>query len=376
MARIVIDGRWIQYTGIGRYVENLITEAVRLAPQHQFIVLVQQGKSNILNLPKGAVDYVETDIVWYTPQEQLALPKLLDSLEPDLVHFMNFNVPLRYHKPFAVTIHDLTLLRFKNIRGGLLAPFTYRLKDVVMRHVLKTAVKRSRVIFTPSAFVKNDVAKRYRVAPEKILVTYNAADTPMPKPGGLKKFNLENKKFLLHVGNVYPHKNLDRLVQAFGELCKAPEFDYQLVIAGRKDEFHTRLEKVVRKKKLSDRVVFTDYVTDAELEALYAKASLYVFPSLSEGGGIPGLEAMRRGLPVVSSNATCLPETYGDAAEFFDPRSVLEMVNAIKRVLSDDKLRARLIKAGYVQAKKYSWKASAKQMLKGYAGALQKPTKH
>lgn len=373
MARIVIDGRWIKYSGIGRYVENLILEAVKQEPKNTYFILVQTGKADILDLPKGAVEYVETDIVWYTPQEQLALPKVLDRLEPDLVHFMNFNVPLGYRKPFVVTVHDLTLLRFKNVRGGLLAPFTYRLKDVVMRHVLKTAIKRSKVIFTPSEFVRKDVAKRYRVPEEKIIVTYNAADTPMPKKAAsLDKFGLKNKKFILHVGNAYPNKNLERLVVAFQLLCKDPKFDYQLVIAGRKDEFHHRLEKFVQRKKLTERVVFTDYVTDAELEGLYRKASLYVFPSLSEGGGIPGLEAMSWGLPVVSSNATSLPEAYGDAAEFFDPRKPNEMAEVIQRVLSDEKRRAELIRLGAKQVKKFSWKTSAGDMLQGYHRALKK----
>lgn len=375
MKRIVVDGRWLKYSGIGRYVENLLVETIKLDPTNHYIVLVRPGETNSLPLPKGKVEYVETDIVWYTPQEQIALPKLLDSLKPDLVHFVNFNVPLTYRKPYVVTIHDLTLLRYKNIRGGLLAPFTYRLKDVVMRHVLKTAIKRSRVIFTPSQYVKQDVMKRYRVKDDKkIIVTLNAADAPKPKrPADLKRFGIKaSEKFLLYVGNAYPHKNLERLIAAYQLLLKDEKLSYRLVLAGRKDEFHARLEKLLKKRKLQDKVIFTDHVSDEELAALYQRASLYVFPSLSEGFGIPGLEAMAWGLPVVSSNATCLPEIYGDAVEYFDPKQPKEMAEVITRVLGDKPLQAQMIRRGKERIKKYSWQKSAQEMLKGYRKALKK----
>jgi glycosyltransferase involved in cell wall biosynthesis len=375
MKRIVVDGRWIKYSGIGRYVENLLIEIIRQDSKNHYIILVRPGESDCLPLPKGRVEYVETDIVWYTPQEQIALPKLLDSLNPDLVHFTNFNVPLGYRKLYVVTVHDLTLLRFKNIRGGLLAPFTYRLKDVVMRHVLKTAVKRSRVIFTPSEFVKQDIAKRYRVKEQKkLIVTHNAADKPHPKqPVNLKRFNLKSTdKFLLYVGNAYPHKNLERLIVAYQKLIKDAAFGHKLVLAGRKDEFHLRLEKLVKKRKLQDHIIFTDYVTDEELAELYRRASLYVFPSLSEGFGIPGLEAMAWGLPVVSSNATCLPEIYGEAVEYFDPKNPQAIADVISSVLSSKQRQAELVKLGYTQVKKYSWAQSAGEIIKGYRQALKK----
>jgi glycosyltransferase involved in cell wall biosynthesis len=147
--------------------------------------------------------------------------------------------------------------------------------------------------------------------------------------------------------------------------------DYQLVIAGKKDSFHNSLEQAIADANLQDRVVFTGFVSDRELAGLYKNSKLYIFPSLSEGFGLPPLEAMAHGLPVASSNATCLPEVLGDAAVYFDPRSDAEMADAMLSVLSDEKLSNDLIKKGLKQVKKYSWKQTAKETLKIYEKAMQ-----
>ena len=370
MARILIDGRWMKDSGIGRYVENLTLEVVKQDAKNTYIILVKKGESDCLPLPKGKVEYVETDIAWYTPQEQIALPKIIETHKPDLVHFTNFNIPLGYRKPFVVTIHDLTLLKYKSIRGGLLAPFTYRLKDVVMRHVLKTAVKRSKLIFTPSQFVAEDVARQYRCDLGKIIVTHNAADG-LTQTGrvNLAKYGID-KPFLLCVGNPYPHKNIERLLKVFAQLVKNEQVAYQLVVVGRDNEFMARHKKLVKKLKLEDRVVFPGYVSDAELAGIYQKATLYVFPSLSEGFGIPGLEAMKYGVPVASSNATCLPEILGDAAAYFDPKNTQDIAKVIGELMQDEVRRKQLVSLGYKQVKKYAWSTSAKELIRGYNKAL------
>ena len=158
---------------------------------------------------------------------------------------------------------------------------------------------------------------------------------------------------------------------AFGKLVTQYLLDYQLVIVGKKDSFHKELEREVADAKLKKRIIFTDFVSDQELAGLYNKASLYVFPSLSEGFGLPALEAMSHGVPVASSNATCLPEVLGDAAVYFDPHNPAKMAKVIADVLSDAKLREGLIKKGILQVKKYSWQKTAKQTLTVYQKALQ-----
>ncbi|MEI6481584.1 MAG: glycosyltransferase family 1 protein [Candidatus Saccharibacteria bacterium] len=372
MARILIDARWLKQTGIGRYTENILIEMVAQKTKHDLVLLLRP--EDVADLPQSLkkLERHETDVVWYTPQEQIKLPMLINEIKPDLVHFPQFNIPLQYRKPFVVTIHDLTMLRFKNIRGGLLAPFTYTLKDVVMRHVLKTAIKRSKIIFTPSQFVRADIAKQYGIPDKKIIVTPNAAD--QPHTGGqinLKKFAIK-KPFLLHVGNAYPNKNLERLIRAVAEFNKDQATTIQLVLAGKKDDFHIFLEKLCVKLKLDDMVIFTDRVSEAELTGLYKEASLYVLPSLSEGFGIPGLEAMSYDLPVLSSRETCLPEVFGDAAEYFDAKDVHDIAQTIRRVLGDPKRQQELRRKGKQRLGEYSWSDSAKAVLKGYDEALKK----
>lgn len=370
MTRIVIDGRWRRASGIGRYVENLVREVVRLDTKNHYTLLVAPGETEDWGVHAKRVSFVETDIVWYTPQEQIALPKLLDSLKPDLVHFLNFNIPLRYRKPFVVTVHDLTMLRFKNIRGGLVAPFTYRLKDVVMRHVLKTAVTRSKIIYTPSQYVADDIAKLYRINAEKMIVTYNAADNFKLKGKiDLKNYHIQ-RPFLLTVGNAYPNKNLERLLYAMQLLVQKPEFGRQLVFVGKEDIFTDRLKALSHKLKLDDHVRFTGFIDDVELAGLYQQAEAYVFPSLSEGFGIPGLEAMRYGVPVISSNATCLPEIYNDAAAYFDPTNTDDMAETIRKVVNNKQQLRKLRELGYQQVKHFTWEQSAKHLLDGYRRAL------
>jgi glycosyltransferase involved in cell wall biosynthesis len=370
MARILIDGRWIKDSGIGRYVENLILEAVKADRDNHYIILVRKGESGCLPLDTSNIEYVETDIAWYTSQEQIALPKLIDSQKPDLVHFTNFNVPLGYRKPFVVTIHDLTLLRYKSVRGGLLAPFTYRLKDVVMRHILKTAIKRSKLIFTPSHFVAEDIVQHYKCNAAKLRVTNNAADG-LGENGrvSLSKYHIK-QPYMICVGNPYPHKNIEQLMKAFAKLCEDKDFYHQLVIVGRDNEFMQRHKKFAVKLGISKRIIFPGYVSDSELSGIYRKADIYAFPSLSEGFGIPGLEAMKYGVPVASSNATCLPEIFGSAAVYFDPNDVTDIARVIENLARDSKLKHQLVVRGHKQVNKYSWKKSAKVLVSGYREAL------
>lgn len=365
----------MKQTGIGRYVENMVSQLLHINSGHQFVLLIRPQDRTKLTFSTKGVEIIETDIPWYTPQEQIALLKILNDVNPDLVHFTNFNIPLNYRKPFVVDVHDLTMLHHKVMRGGLIAPFTYRLKDVVMRHVLKTAINRSKVVFTPTQYVRSEVAKRYRVSEDKIVITGSAADRMQAKGKvNLKKFGI-TKPYLLFVGNAYPHKNLERLIRAIEVLGKDESYKGQLVIAGKQDDFHRRLEKLSKKLKLDEQVRFTDWVSEAELAGLYEQATLYLFPSLSEGFGIPGLEAMAYDLPVLSSNATCLPEVYGAAAEYFDPLKVEEMAATIKRVLENPKRQQELIKAGRQRLKLYTWEQSAERVLKGYTQALMSESK-
>jgi len=366
--KILIDGRGIRKTGIGRYIESTLRELLLIDPKNDYYLLINPPDLKHIKLSTKDLQIVETNVPWFSVKEQTELLKTINSVKPDLVHFTNFNFPIAYKGKFVITIHDLTLLHFRNLRSSYLSRPYYLLKEQVMKNVvLKKGIRKAEKILVPSEYVKNDVAKTFHVRKNKIEVTYEATGAALARPRvSLDKFGIY-KPYVLYVGNAYPHKNAERMIIAFGKLVTEFVLDYQLVIAGKKDSFHRNLEEAVKEAGLTDRVIFTDYVTDQELAGLYKNASLYVFPSLSEGFGLPPLEAMAYGLPVASSNATCLPEVLGDAAVYFDPRNINDMTKTMLRVLTDQKLRESLIKKGTRQIKKYSWRNTAKETLDIYS---------
>ena len=178
------------------------------------------------------------------------------------------------------------------------------------------------------------------------------------------------KPYLLYVGNAYPHKNLERLALAFQEIRKVfPEM--RLVLVGRKDYFYRRLENFIADKKISG-VILAGFISDEELDLVFKEARLYIWPSLYEGFGLPPLEAMAKGTPVVSSREACMPETLGEAVEYFDGKSVADMAKAIGSILGQEKKRQDLIQKGYEQVRKYSWKKMGEETLATYRDIFRK----
>jgi len=210
------------------------------------------------------------------------------------------------------------------------------------------------------------VAKFARINSRKIEVIYLAADPITAKSEPYDQ--LIDKPFIMYVGRPQPHKNLDRLIDAFA-LIRQTNPNLRLVLAGKKDVLYRRLKKLADLRGIKN-VVFTGFVSESQLRWLYENTSAYVFPSLSEGFGLPGLEAMAAGAPVASSRATCLPEIYKDAAVYFDPLDVEEMANTITNVISDEKLRKHLVARGKTVASSYSWRRMAQQTLEAYKRVL------
>jgi glycosyltransferase involved in cell wall biosynthesis len=364
MKKIVIDARELR-TSTGRYVERLLyhLQDVDTDLSHRYIVLLKPKDMDSWNpkskrFTKMACRYKE-----FTFGEQLGLAWQLYWLGANLVLFPMVQQPIFYHRAVVTTMQDLTTLRFKNPSKNRVI---FRIKQRVYRYVNLIAARKSRAIITPSEFVKEDVAKYTRTNSRKITVTYEAGDSITAKPEPVD--TVVGKQFLMYIGRPTPHKNLLRLLSAFVELKqKHPEL--VLVLAGKTDANYKRIAREVRKQAIPD-VIFTDYISDGQLRWLYENCAAYVFPSLSEGFGLPGLEAMASGAPVVSSNATCLPEVYGEAAHYFDPRDVDDMVKAINKVLTNPELRKRLVAAGKKQVGKYSWQRMTEQTLGVYKSVL------
>jgi len=362
-AKIVVDARTLRDGSTGRYVERLLHHLQQVDFQNDYTVLLKPGdfdgwQPDKSNFEKLACPYRE-----FTFAEQLGFLGQLNNLKPDLVHFIMTQQPILYRGKTVTTIHDLTTVRFDNPAKNWLV---YKFKQLVYGIVIKIVARKSQRVITPSQFVKYDLQNFTSVDPTKVQVIYEAADKIEESPEAISK--LKGKSFILYVGRALPHKNLERLVDSFtGLKIKYPNL--QIVLAGKLNANYQQLQAYVAEKQVKD-VVFTDYVSDAELRWLYENASAYVFASLSEGFGLPPLEAMQYGLPVAASQHTCIPEICRDGAIYFDPLDIESMSEQIGKILDNKALGEQLAKNGRKVVKQYAWDKTAKQTLEIYEQAL------
>lgn len=365
MKKIVIDARELRTT-TGRYVERLLHYLQDIDNDHEYIVLlkpkdIEGWVPKNKHFTKIACPYKE-----FTFSEQTKLLGQINKLESDLVFFPMVQQPVLYRGRTVTTIQDLTGCRFRNPTKNWLV---FTLKQWVYKVVNLYVPHKSTLLITPTNFVKQDIAQFAHVNPDKITTTYEAAD-PLPHSPEKLSFssNLKKSNFIMYLGRPLPHKNLWRLVQAYA-LLKKTHPDLKLVLAGKKDDMYGLIEDKAKRADIGG-ITFTGFVSDNELRWLYEHCAAYIFPSLSEGFGLPALEAMMHGAPVVSSNATCLPEVYGDAAVYFDPLNIEDMSTKIAAVIDDEELRQSLIKKGHKQAASYSWERMAQQTLDVFNRAL------
>lgn len=362
MSHIVIDARE-SGTSTGRYIDKLIEHLHALKPVYEITLLTKQKRLEYLRQIAPSFNVIETPYEEFTFGEQVGLNRQIKSLRPDLVHFGMVQQPLLYRGQVVTTMHDLTTVRFNNPAKN---PVVFWVKQQIYKMVNVVAAHKSAHIIVPSEFVRRDVARYCRISPDKITVTLESANL-MPQSSTPYE-PVADKPFIMYIGRPTPHKNLARLIDAFIELQKTHP-DLRLVLAGKKDANYALHEQSVAKRGIKN-VIFTDFIPDEQYRWLLEHCRAYVFPSLSEGFGLPGLEAMLHGAPVVSSNATCLPEILGDAAHYFDPSDTQDMAAKIAEVIDDETLRISLIKKGKAQAAKYSWRRMAQQTLDVYSRTL------
>ncbi|PID30823.1 glycosyl transferase family 1 [Candidatus Saccharibacteria bacterium] len=363
---IVFDARE-SGTTTGRYMDKLIEHMHKLHPQYQITLLAKPGRVQYLQKLAPNFPVLESDVKEFTFAEQIKLLRQINALRADLVHFPIVQQPILYRGKSVTTMQDLTTIRFRNPAKNLAV---FWVKQTVYKWVNRYVARKSIALLAISAHTQHDIATYCRIPLEKITVTHLAADPISDNAEPYKP--VAGKQFIVYVGRPLPHKNLGRLLDAFAVLQKThPEL--VLVLVGKKDANYARHEERVLREGIQN-VVFTDFISEGQLRWLYENCAAYVFPSLSEGFGLPGLEAMVHGAPVVSSSATCLPEVYGDAAEYFDPLSADDIAAKIASVLDNETKRRTLIKKGKRQAAKYSWERTARQTLAVYEKAL-KPTR-
>ena len=362
MSKIIIDARE-SGTTTGRYIDKLIEHLHTLKPKHEIVILAKAERTKYIGEIAPSFTIVETPFREFTFEEQLGLNRQITDLHPYLVHFGMVQQPVLYHGRVITTMHDLITVRFRNPTKN---PAVFWLKQQVYKWVNKKAARKSSAIITPTQYVKEDVADFTHVNPGKITVTLEAADFISDKPTPVKE--VEGKPFIMYVGRPMPHKNLRRLIDAFAIMQKTRP-DLHLVLVGKTDANYQQHEAYVKEKGIPN-VIFTGFISEAQLRWLYEHTRAYAFPSLSEGFGLPALEAQIHGAPVVSSNATCLPEIYGDSVAYFDPLGTTDMAAKIGEVVDDPIIRDDLKEKGKQNAAKYSWDRMAKQTLAVYEQVL------
>jgi glycosyltransferase involved in cell wall biosynthesis len=354
--KIVIDARSRGSTG--RYAEKLIEHLQTLDTENEYVVIAKDGQDIGLSNPNFSL--VRNNAKDYTFAEQLSLWWTIRRLKPDVTHFTMPQQPvLPLPGQRITTIHDLTMLRFHNINGNKAVYYT---KLVVFRLLLLWVTWRSAAIITPTKWVKLDVIKTLKADPMKTHITYEAAEPIAARAEPID--GLKDQTYLLFNGNVQPHKNVRRLIEAHQQLLRQHN-NLKLIIAGKIGEQGEILQAEVAERGYA-QVQFLGFVPDPQMKWLWTNATVYIYPGLSEGFGLPGLESMLVKTPVASSNATCLPEVYQDAAEYFDPYDVDDMVRAIDLLLNDESRRKELVKAGTKLVNSYSWRRMSEQTLAIY----------
>jgi glycosyltransferase involved in cell wall biosynthesis len=369
--KIAIDARkWRDY-GIGTYVRNLVRHLAHLDRETTYFLLCDRADEAVLrDLAANFVPVVD-DSDGYSLQEHVSIPRKLHQRGVDLFHSPHYVLPLLRRRKSVVTIHDCIHLLFPEYLPNR---FAYRYAKMMMG----SAVRRSSIVFTVSEASRRDILQFYPEAdPERLQVVPNAIDeTLLADPGEEEMERVKERyqirgRVVLYAGNIKPHKNLDRLISAFGLLKqKAGHEDLKLLIIGDEINKYPSLRRRVEAAGVRQDVRFFGFVPEQTLAALYRLASVFAFPSLYEGFGLPPLEAMACGTPVVTSNMSSIPEVVGDAAVLVDPYDVAAIADGLERVLGDAALRETLVARGYERVQHFSWERSVRAIHAGYMRVL------
>lgn len=342
-------------TGFGFYVSSLVENLKKIQSGHKYL-LVEPDSEKDFSTPKR--------FFW----DQLTYPIVAKKHGADLLHQPCFSAPFLFKGPVVITIHDLISMLFpENI------PFASRM---FYSKWMPITYRKATKIITVSASTKNDIVRILDIPAEKITVIPLAVEDKFKKP--LTKSEVESVKdkyqiksdYILHVGTLEPRKNLHFLISVFAKLIRDEANDnLNLVIVGKKGWYFEGLFELVKESGLKDRVIFTGYVDDEDKPAIYQGAKMFAFPSLYEGFGLPPLEAMASGVPVISSNTSSMPEVIGEAGILIDPKDEKKWIEAITRVNTDEPKRKSMIEANKVQVAKFDWSKTAQKTIDIYEQA-------
>lgn len=369
--RIGIDGRLWNETGVGRYIRSLFYFLSAYDKENEYVWFLGKKEFETLELPSKKWKKVETNIHWHTLSEQLILPWVFCKEHLDLLHFPYFSFPILYPKKFVVTIHDLIFDHYKTGKASTLPGWFYVIKKIGYHMVLWIAARRAKAILTLSHDAKAEIMDHYGVNTKKIVVTHESGKLEDPRTefsGNAFDQMRKLQPYILYVGNAHPHKNVEMLVMAIQKLRQKRHI--RLVLVGNDAFFYPKLKEFIKQKKAEDFVTIVGSVPNDAIAAWYHFAQALVTASKMEGFGIPPLEAMSVGCPVIVSDIPVFHEVYGDAAVFFNQNDAQNIADTIDKTLANKVLIKDLIEKGYKKANSYSWEKTVEETAAVYKKVL------
>lgn len=351
-------------TGVEWYSYHLIEEFKKLDRRNQYFLYTNKPLADALKICPS--NFKEIVLKWPIPRSwtigRLSWEMKFGKYRPDVLFVPAHTLPLLNPKKSIVTIHDIGFEHF---------PEAYHWADKLYHKLIIQIIKRAASkIITVSEFTKRDIIQTYKIPAEKIFVVHNGYDNKKYKPQLDTREILKNKyqidfPYILFVGRLELKKNIPRLVEAFGQFkIQHPDSKHKLVLVGTKGLTFSLVENQIKKYNLAKDIVLPGWVSDEDLPLFHSNAEVFAFPSLFEGFGIPVLEAMACGCPVICSNTTSLPEVAEKAALMFDPLKTEEILAALEQVIFNQELRSKLIAAGLERAREFSWEKAARETLK------------
>lgn len=356
---IGIDARMIESSGIGTYIKNLIYWLPKIS-NHKYVLFGPASKLKKYDMP-----VTEADFPIYGLREQVFFPYIIKKANVGLFHSTHYTVPVIYSGKMVVNVHDLIHIVYPEYLSSKPAYF-------YAKFMIAAACRKAKKIITISENTKNDIIKYFHIEPSKIEITYPAvSDDFNPSPEKSEVMKKKYGEYILYVGAIRAHKNILRLLDAFNKLKKEKKIKHKLILIGKgKIPYIYDVTKKISDFSLGSEVLIIEEIGQDKLADFYRGADLFVFPSLYEGFGLPPLEAMACGCPVICSNNSSLPEVVGDAALTVSPISVDDIASAIYKVSNDANIRNNLVKKGLERATMFSWKKMAEETLKIYEEVL------
>jgi len=375
--KILIDASGIinKTTGVGQYSLQLLKALAEVDNKNEYFIVLQkelEERHPIYNLEKMKnFSFIKGNVSAVGPQKQLYYYSFLrrNSSQFDLLHSLNSELPLYCDIKKIVTIHDLKYLKYPHFFKDF-----SKIKTKYLEYTMKKGAEKADIIIAISESTKKDIINLLGIEKDKIRVIYEASNLGMYSRKNddilnsdiLKKYSIQ-KPYFLYVGEKRPHKNIEGLIEAFAIFKeKYDRWNTYLMIAGKRYSGYQDYVKKAENLGMIDYLIFTGFIPDKHLKSIYSEAEVLLFVSFYEGFGIPILEALECGLPVITSNISSMPEVAGDAALLVDPHNIQEIAEKMNNIANSEILRKQLIESGFKRVKQFSWERTARETLKVY----------